>query len=547
MLAKIIIMKIIRRKTLILAASALLFLWLFIPRYSSKWNIAVDEEMLEGKREYLKNSVAAPGRPSPNILIILADDLSRNDLTIYDKVNGIDTPHIAALAEDGVVFGQALASSPICAPSRAGMLTGRVQNRSGFDSQPMQIYPLFPAYYYAAEIFLDTDEMSQTSFGTYPFPGEMKKQGVPHSEVLLPEILGEAGYGTALIGKWHLGYGAEQYPTMRGFDHFFGFLEAFSYPDDPGKEDVVSYRHDLFWEKHIWSRKRKGPSAIECNGTVIQEDRHLTDAFTEESIDFIDRHLASDPGSPFFLYASYNAPHTPFIELRRYYDRFPDIIDDNRRIYSAMISHLDEGIGRLIEDLKDKGIYDETLIVFSSDNGGASYTEATENGGLAGGKMSQFEGGLEIPLIIKWPAVMEQTGTYEPVVSLMDVYPTVLGALGIPTPQDRILDSVDLLPYVGGEKDGEPHGSLFWKSDYNLTLRKGPWKLMVNTDRGSARLYNLDRDRGEYHDLSAEEPELMGTMMEELNAKAGECLPPLWPRVMDFEIEVHGKKYKFAT
>ncbi|MBB6479841.1 sulfatase-like hydrolase/transferase [Spirochaeta isovalerica] len=540
-------MKFLSRKTLIICASVLMLLWLFFPRYSSRWDIIEDEKMLEGKREYLKNRVHPLRRSAPNILIILADDLSRNDLTIYDKKNGIDTPHIASLAQDGVVFEQALASSPICAPSRAGMLTGRVQNRSGFDSQPMQIYPFFPAYYYAAELFLDTDEMSQVPFGTYPFPSQMKKQGVPHSELFLSEILKEAGFGTALVGKWHLGYGAEQYPTMRGFDHYYGFLEAFSYPDDPDKDDVVSFQHDLFWEKHIWHMKRKGASAIQLNGSVIKEDRHLTDAFTDESIDYIDEHFTENPDTPFFLYSSYNAPHTPFIELKEYYDRFPEIEDENRRIYAAMISHLDEGIGRLIEDLKERGIYDETLIVFASDNGGASYTEATDNGELAGGKMSQFEGGLEIPMIIKWPEEEGFVGLYEPMVSLMDVYSTALAALDLPVPGDRVIDSVNLLPYVRGDHPGDPHQSLFWKSDYNLTLRRGPWKLMLNTYTGSTQLYNLDADRGEYKDLSEEEPELLQELMNELEAKANECLPPMWPRVMDFEIEVHGKKYKFAT
>lgn len=540
-------MRIIRKKTLIISAGILLLLWLMIPRYSHKWDIVVDEKMLEGKREYLKNRTDVARKSSPYILIILADDLSRNDLALYDKVNGIKTPNIESLAQDGVVFDQALASSPICAPSRAGMLTGRVQNRSGFDSQPMQLYPLFPAFYYGAKIFLDTDQMSMVNFGTYPFPSQMKKQGVPHSEIFLSELLSEVGYRTALIGKWHLGYGKEQYPTARGFDHFYGFLEAFSSYDDPDKEDVVSHQLDLFWEKHIWNKKRKGPSAIELNGEIINEDRHLTDVFTEESIDYMEEQLSTDPESPFFLYTSYNAPHTPYIELKEYYDRFPNIEDDNRRIYLAMISHLDDGIGELIKYLKDKGIYDETLIVFASDNGGASYTKATDNGELAGGKMSQFEGGLEIPMIVKWPKDSEQTSRYEPMVSLMDVYSTVLASVKIPTVEDRTLDGVDLLPYVNGESDGVPHKSLFWKSDYNLTLRKGPWKLMLNTDSGSAQLYNLEEDRGEYYDLSEEKPELMKEMMEELKIKTDECLPPLWPRVMDFEIEVHGKKYKFAT
>ena len=530
-----------------ISALVLFLSWLLLPRFSYKWNIKEDELMTEGKSEYLKNRINNRGSKPPNILIILADDLGRNDLALYDQINGVDTPHIEALASEGVAFSEALASSPICSPSRAGMLTGRVQNRSGFDSQPMQIYPIFPLYYYAAEFLFDFDEMSQVPFGTYPTPKEMRKQGIPQSEIILSEVLSHSGYSTSIFGKWHLGYNEEQHPLTRGSDHFYGFLEAFSYFDNPDKDDVVSFEHDLFWEKHIWNKKRKGPSAIQVNGEVVSEDRHLTDAITEETLDYIKHQQESQLDTPFFVYASYNAPHTPFQELKEYYDRFPEIEDENRRIYCAMISHLDDSVGKLIGGLEEMGIRDNTLIIFSSDNGGASYTEATENGELAGGKMSQFQGGLEVPLNMSLPGVIPTNQNYDATVSLMDIYTTALSAAQIPLAEDRIYDGINLIPYINGEDERDPHDSLFWKSGFNLSFRRGPWKLMMNSETGESQLYNLDQDRGEYIDVAEENPEILKSLIDELEKKSLECKPPLWPRVMDFEIEVHGKKYKFAT
>lgn len=526
--------------------SVLLALWLFFPRFSSRWNIVEDEALLEGKRRYLEQ-LTASSRNHPNVLIILADDLGRNDLALYDPVNGIETPNITALAASGTTFADATASSPICAPSRAGLLTGRIQNRSGFDSQPMQIYPYFPAYYYGAELFLDTDEMSQIPFGEYPYPWELKKQGVPHSEIFLQEILSQADYSTALIGKWHLGYGESQHPNVRGFDHFYGFLEAFSYYDDPDKEDVVSSQHDLFWEEHIWKMKRRGPSAIQINGKKIEEERHLTDAIAEETINRIRVHRENNGGEPFFIYSSFSAPHTPFQELQEYYDRFEHISDPNRRVYAAMISHLDDAVGSIVAELEAQGIRDETLIIFGSDNGGAAYTEATENGELAGGKFSQFQGGIEIPLIISRPGTIPEGITYEPMVSLMDVFQTVLAAAGLPVPGERTMDGVDLVPYIKGEVSTEPHRWLYWKSDYNHALRMGSWKLMVDEKHQDVRLYNLTDDPGEHKDVSKNHPEILRQMLELQQRMKSQCRPPLWPRVMDFEMDVNGQSFWFAT
>lgn len=534
-----------KKKLLTLSILLLFSLWLLFPRISKDWDIIEDDALLSGKDKYLNSLSRSSG--SPNIIIIMADDLGRNDMALYDEVHGFQTPNLDALAESGVTFTDANASSPVCAPSRAGMLTGRIQNRYGFDSQPMQIYPTFPLLYYSFKYLVDTDEMHPVPLGTFPSKKEMEKQGVPQSELYLQEILKKAEYSTALIGKWHLGYGESQHPLNRGFDRFYGFLEAFTFFADPHDEGIVSYEHDLFWEKHIWNKKRKGPSAIQKDAVVIDEKRHLTDAITEESLEYIEAHLVENPDTPFFLYTAYNAPHTPFQELRKYYDMFPEIKDENRRVYAAMIRHLDDGIGELLQGLDNLGLRENTLIIFASDNGGASYTLATENGDLAGGKLSQFEGGLEIPMLMSWPRHIPQGVEYDKPVTLIDVYSTVLEAVNLKAPSDRTVDSVNLIPYVLGDIEEEPHEALFWKSGFNLSIRREGWKLMFNKNNGEYQLYNIKLDRAESQDLSSQYPEKAKQLLQEALELESQCKPAMWPRVMNFEVEVNGKKYLFAT
>ncbi len=530
-----------------IALGLFLFLfWGFFPRTTRDWDILDDEEKQRGKRDYLKGLTG--GGPTPNILVILADDLGRNDLLLYDRVNGVvETPNIEALAARGVLFSDATSTAAVSAPSRAGMLTGRIQNRAGFDSQPMQLYINSPLPSALVNLFINTDEMKRLPLGTYPKKDQLLKQGALPSEIYLQEALQARDYQTALMGKWHLGYGKEQSPNARGFDEFYGFLEAYTYYADPKDDNIVSFEHEKFWEKHILrTGNRKGPAAIQRNGKEVLEKRHLTDAITQEALDYLRKRNTKAGEEPFFLYLSYLAPHTPFQELKKYYDQLPQIEDPNRRLYGAMIKHLDDAIGELLAGLEELGLEENTLIFFGSDNGGAAYTGATDNGDLAAGKFTYFEGGIQIPLIMSWPGRIPRGLVYDQPVSLLDVFATSLGASGTPLPEDRVIDGVNLLPYVTGQITTPPREELFWKSDFNLTLRQGEWKLHYDVKQKRAHLYNLYLDKGETTDRAAQEPEVLERMIRRVLEYNKEMRPALWPRVMNYEIEVNGEIFVFA-
>ncbi len=277
---------------------------------SSDWNIVTDESALRYKQSYLQAIRQRSDHPEhPNVLLIVADDLGKHDISLYGH-SPLATPNIDRLGQQGLMFAEAYASAAICAPSRAGLLTGRYQNRFGFESQPMQRYIRNRLEYLVFRHLIETDEMRPIHYPDYPTADNYAKQGLPNSEITLGEIFQASGYQTALIGKWHLGYGADNHPLNFGFDYQYGFLEAFSLyaaEDDPR---VVNHHHDLFWEKHIWNQQRSGPSAIECNGKAIDENRYLTDAIVEEAKAFIAS--AQQNNKPFFAYLPFSAPHTPF-------------------------------------------------------------------------------------------------------------------------------------------------------------------------------------------------------------------------------------------
>ena len=374
---------------------------------------------------------------------------------------------------------------------------------------------------------------------------------------MLPELLQARGYDTAVFGKWHLGYDAQFSPIVRGFDEHYGFYEAFSLYAPEGSDSIVDTPIDDFSDRHMWNRGRKGPSAIVHNDVEVEEDGYLTFKFAELAADYIQEHA----DGPFFLYLPFNAPHTPLQAPAEYHDRFSHIEDPIHRTYSAMIATLDDAVGTVLDAIDEAGIADSTLVVFASDNGGVTYLGVTENGPYAGGKFSTFQGGLAVPMMMRYPPMIQPGTLYDRPVSLMDVFPTVeaiaRGSTGTGSSQsfeERRLDGVNLLPFIRGEIDTYPHEALYWRSWYNRAVRSGPWKLIVqqsgSPDTGETDryyLYNLESDPYEKTNLAEEQPDKVRELNSLLEEWEADLADPAWPPVMHIYIDVWGERFWFAV
>jgi arylsulfatase A-like enzyme len=514
--------------------------------------IVINSLALERKADYLerigRQGDRITGQDSgsrPNILIILADDLGKNDISVYAAA-GVKTPNIERLACEGVVFTDAYATSPVCNPSRAGMVTGRYQQRFGNERQIQSRYARNKLEFFAFKTFVNTHPLQFIEPWYSPAREEMMKQGLPQSEISIFEVLHAAGYRTACIGKWHLGYNRPFLPMDRSIDEFYGFYEAFSLYAPEKTPDIINYRHRIFQNKMIWKQQRQGPSAIVRNGVEIEEGRYLTHRIAEEACQFI----TNNRDQPFLLYLPFSAPHTPFQAPRSYYDRFSHIEDPNRRVYCAMIAALDDAVGKILDRLEELGLADNTLVFFCSDNGGATYTGATDNGDLKGGKMTYFEGGLNVPFILRWPGKIEAGQRYREPVSLLDVFSTTAASCEIPLPDGIPVDGVDLLPFLTGNPDERPdfppHDYLFWRTGFNMSVRNGKWKLILDERNGTVMLYDLETDKQEQINLQETYPEVVDQLRDSLSAWESQLMDPLWPSVMEYEEEFDGVKMRFS-
>jgi len=501
--------------------------------YNDANPLQADLDLVQGKSNYLEKITAGSlGDSMTNILIILVDDLGKHDFSTYDP-GGVPTPAIDRLASQGVRFTRAYSTCSVCSPSRASMLTGRYQQRFGYERQPMNRYPLNKMEYWFVDHFIDTYPMQLNGIMARPPKEERRMQGIPESEILLSEVLQKRGYHTAIFGKWHLGQQNEFLPTNRGFHKQYGFYEAFTLyapEDDPG---IINHHHDYFANKHIWRQQRKGSCAIRENENIIGEEEYLTFAIADRVCDFLEQKR----NDPFFLYVPFSAPHTPFQVPEEYYDRFSEVEDENKRVYYGMISALDDAIMQITNKLDELGITENTLIFFASDNGGATYTSATDNGILRGGKFTQFEGGINIPMIISQKGILpEGVDSHHPV-SLMDIFITALVASGCEVPADRPFDGVDLFPGLLDNERGDIPRDLIWRTDYNHALVSGSWKFIWNHRDQQEYLFHLDDDPGEQNDLSAQYPELVESFKSRILKWSSEMKQPLWPGVMDFIYE----------
>ena len=510
-----------------------------------KWRVKWNKAMEDRKEAFLEAPIAATKARQPNIIILLADDLGPYEVSAYG-VEHISTPHIDQIGQEGVVFEEGYATAPTCAPARAGLMTGRVQNRYGFETQVMEFYPTNYVEYISGRWLVDTGEFKVKAKPSFPAAWQVHKQGVPPSEIMLSEMLKKYDYETALIGKWHLGVHRDQVPFARGFDYQYGLYGASSlYTPKKNWSGVINHEHESFSAQHQWKTGRRDQAAIMRNQKVITEDRYLTYAFRDEIINYMEEHK----DEPFFIYAAFTAPHVPFQAPVDDYCKYPHVKDENKRVYYAMISALDDSIGAIHQKIKDLGIEEDTLIFFLSDNGGASYTHATDNGPLKAGKLTQFEGGIRVPFMMKWKGKVPAGVRYEHPVSATDIFATSVEAAGGVLPDDREYDGVNLLPYVTGENEQRPHQALFWRADHIWAIRDGDYKLILSARDGWAELYDLATDQSEEINLREQMPELYEKLREEHEQWQKEKLKtkPMWPRIMDKKFVIDGKEYYFPA
>ena len=511
-----------------------------------KWKIKWDKGKLEFKERFLSQKLPeySKGKP-PNIIFIVADDLGKFEISAFGSET-MKTPSIDKLAAEGVLFTDCYSSSPVCGPSRAGLMSGRYQNRFGFETQPMEVYPNNLLVYTIGRYMANTGDFVMDVKPKFPPEWQMEKQGLPPTEFTLAEILKMRNYHTACIGKWHLGYAKDLVPNNRGFDYQYGFYGAFSlYSKKRNSPNMVNFAPNSFSYKVQWKTGRKETSAIRRNNKLIKEERYLTYAILDEGIEFIARH--KNDKDPFFLYLAFNAPHVPFQAPRVYYELESDEPDELKRIYHAMIHVLDDAIGVLMDKLNKLGLEENTMIFFISDNGGASYTGATDNGPYKGGKLTEFEGGVNVPFIMKWKGHIPEGLVYDKPVSSMDIYMTSAKVAECPLPDDRIYDGVNLVPYLNNEKTGWPHEVFYWKADHIQAMRNKNWKFLMSTRDNWIELYNISKDKYEQYDVYGEKPDTLEQMLRQYDEWKMKLHPPLWPRLMDHKFTIDGKEYLFPA
>lgn len=409
----------------------------------------------------------------PNILLIVADDLGYAELGCQG-CKDVPTPHIDSLAKNGVRCTNGYVSCPVCSPTRAGLLTGRYQQRFGHEFNPG------------------------------PINQAEKNFGLPLTEKTLADRLKAAGYATGLVGKWHLGFAERFRPMQRGFDEFFGFLG--------GAHSYVDARAD-------------GANPILRGDEEVNEKEYLTDALGREAVAFINKHA----DGPFFLCLTFNAVHAPLQGAATYRSRFAGIDDPRRRTFAAMLSALDDNVGKVLNALRAKSLEKDTLIFFLSDNGGPTQQTTSRNDPLRGFKTQTFEGGIRVPFLVKWPGRAPAGKVYDQPIISLDITPTALAAAGVKPPQDAAFDGVDLLPFLAGDKKEPPHRALYWRFGSQWAVRMGNMKLVKAGD-GPPQLFDLDADVGEKKDLADTMPETVEKLRSAHTAWDKQLAKPLWGR-----------------
>jgi arylsulfatase A-like enzyme len=485
---------------------------------------------------------SAGDRP-PNVVVILVDDLGFNDISTFGggvAGGAVPTPNIDALAARGAAMTQAYSGTAACAPSRAMVMTGRYPTRHGFEFTPTpagmnRILPLF---------FND---------GTQPHPmlsnkdaaaklPPMADQGLPGSEVTVAEILKDRGYHTVHIGKWHLGSGKTFGANAQGFDESLLLASALYLPEkDPG---VVNAKVDFDpIDKFLWARMEYATSFNE--GPMFAPRGYLTDYYTDEAVKVI----KANKNRPFFLYLAHWGVHSPLQAAKADYDALPQIKDHRMRVYAAMVRSIDRSVGRVMETLRAEGMDENTIIVFSSDNGGPGYIGLPEiNKPYRGWKLTFFEGGIRVPYFVSWPGKIPAGGRIPDPVSHIDLLPTLAAATGAKAPADRPIDGVNLMPYLTGKAPTRlPTRAIFWQDGHYLAVLKDGWKLQTAERPRKDWLFNLAADPTEQTNLAAANPAKVSELKAALAAHRKDSRGPLYPAAGEMPVTIDKTLEQKAT
>jgi arylsulfatase A-like enzyme len=498
---------------------------IYLPGVVSEWREPIGENR---PIEWAQGPTIAPaGKRPPNVILIVADDLGVNDISLYGggvAGGAVPTPNIDSIAKQGVSFANGYAANATCSPSRAALMTGRYPTRFGFE------FTSIPAAFASNLAHSGGDSPYPTIYHEelnqdLPAYADM---GVPNAEIMLPEVLKAKGYHNIHIGKWHLGEAKPLRPTSQGFDESLGMRsggDLFMAEDDP---QVVNAK--LPWDpidRFLWANL---PYAVYWGDSQrFRPKGHLTDYFTDNALAAIE----ANKNRPFFMYLAYNAPHTPLQALKPDYDALPQIKDHTQRVYGAMMRQLDRRVGDVLQKLRDTGLEGNTLVIFTSDNGGAWYTGIKDhNTPYRGHKGTFFEGGIRVPMMMRWPGEIAPGTVRNDVAQHLDMFATIAAATGANLPSDRQMDSFNLFG------TGPKREITFWRSGHYRAVRQGDWKLQVSSRPDKVWLFNLAIDPTEQVNLAAKDPARVAELRKLIEAQNAGLPRPLWPGLLEAAIRI---------
>jgi arylsulfatase A-like enzyme len=473
------------------------------------------------------------GQHPPNIVLIVADDLGINDVTAEGPGTGVagglvPTPNIDAIAHEGADFTVAYTGNATCSPSRAALMTGRYPSRFGFEftAVPDQLAKYVPRYSPQNRPYKTIYHADRQ--GQAPAMADM---GMPASEVTIAEVLKAKGYHTVHLGKWHLGEAKGMRPEDQGFEESLGFMPGASkYEPDTASVDAKLPGDPL--DRFLWLALSDG---VQFNGSPpFHAGEYMTDYLSDQATSVI----RANRNRPFFLYLAYNAPHTPYQATKADYDALGAIKDRRLRVYGAIVRALDRGVGKVLAALKAQGLDDNTIVIFTNDNGGAWYAGLNDiNKPYRGWKGTFFEGGIRTPFFVRWPARIAPGERISEAAQFIDVLPTLAAAAGAPLPKGRVIDGINLLPFAISHA-APVKRTLFWRSGSYEAVRDGDLKLQVSQHPPRTWLFDLKADPTEHNNIAASRPDIVRQLRAELAAHDSQMAKPLWPALLEEPIRI---------